>query len=67
LNVREVELEHLKTTIIAYHEEYKVVEDLQKDVKNFRDKELNHREGGVDLQNYIDKQLKKKQRESLDT
>ena len=60
MNLREVELEHLKTTIIAYHEEYKVVEDLHKDVKNLRDKEANHRDGGVDLQNYIDKNLRKK-------
>jgi hypothetical protein len=39
LNLREVEVEHIKTTIIALHEEYKVVEDLHKDVKNLRDKE----------------------------
>ena len=28
LTLREVEIEHLKTTIIALHEEYKIVEDL---------------------------------------
>ena len=64
--MREVEVEHLKTTIIALHEEYKVVEDLHKDVQNLRDKEQNHREGGNDLQQYIDNQMKRKQREVED-
>jgi hypothetical protein len=39
LTHRAVEIEHLKTTIIAIHEEYKVVEDSWKDVKNLRDRE----------------------------
>jgi hypothetical protein len=42
-------VEHIKTTIIALHEEFKIVEDLHKDVKNLRDKEVNHKEGGADL------------------
>jgi hypothetical protein len=58
LTHRDVEIEHLKTSIIAVHEEYKAVEDIWKDVKNLRDKEENHRLGGDDLQNYINRPLK---------
>jgi hypothetical protein len=47
--LREVEIEHIKTTIIALHEEFKVVEDLHKDARNLRDKESNHKDGAADL------------------
>ena len=53
-----MEIEHLKTQIIALHEEYKVVDDTWKDVKVLRDREENHQAGAEDLQNYIDGKLK---------
>ncbi len=58
LTLREVEVEHIKTTIIALHEEYKVVEDLHRDVKNYRDKEENHKEGVINLKDFTDHKLK---------
>ena len=39
LSIRDVEIEHLKTSVISLHEEFRVVEDLHKDVKNLREKE----------------------------
>lgn len=49
----------MKTTIISLHEEFKVVEDLHKDVKNLRDKETDHRAGGRDLNEFVEGTLKK--------
>ena len=48
----------MKTTIISLHEEYKVVEDLHKDVKNLRDKEIDHRAGARDLSTFVEGTLK---------
>jgi len=42
LTVRNVEVDHLKTTIIALHEESKVVEDEHKDAATKREKEQHH-------------------------
>jgi hypothetical protein len=53
-----VEVEHIKTTIISLHEEYKIVEDRHKDTKNYRDKENNHKDGSDNINGYVDKQLK---------
>ena len=59
LTLRDIEVEHLKTTIISMHEEYKVVEDLHKDVKNLREKEVDHRAGARDLTEFVEGTLKK--------
>jgi hypothetical protein len=40
--VRQVEIDHLKTTIIALHEEFRVVEDERKDADTKREKESLH-------------------------
>ena len=48
----------MKTTIISLHEEYKVVDDLHKDVKNLRDKEIDHRAGARDLNTFVEGTLK---------
>jgi hypothetical protein len=61
--LREVEVEHLKTTIISLHEEFKVVEDLHKDVRNLRDKEENHRAGAALLTQYITGELAASEKE----
>jgi CHASE3 domain sensor protein len=66
LTLKDVEIEHLKTTIICLIEEHKVVEDLHKDVRNKRDKEQCHKEGAADLNNYIDNTLKKQAQEEDD-
>lgn len=59
LTIRVVEKEHLTTTIIAYHEEWKVVEDEHKDVKNLRDREEGHKAGAINLSSYKDNVLKR--------
>ena len=53
LTLKDVELEHLKTTIIALNEDYKVVEDLHKDTKNIREKEQHHQSTSYELDIYI--------------
>jgi hypothetical protein len=42
LSIRQVEIDHLKTSIIALHEEFKVVEDERQDAENKREKEALH-------------------------
>ena len=48
LSIRQVEIDHLKTSIIALHEEFKVVEDERRDADNKREKESLHlKQGGI--------------------
>jgi hypothetical protein len=47
--VRQVEIDHLKTTIIALHEEFKVVEDERKDADTNREKETLHQAQGTEV------------------
>jgi len=53
----------LKTVIIAHHEEFKVVEDLHKDVQNQRDRETGNNQGEYKLKTYKDGTLLKQKAE----
>ncbi len=50
----EVEIEHIKTNIIAIHEECVVYEDQAKDVKDYRDSEAFHQREGDNMQSHLD-------------
>jgi uncharacterized protein (DUF3084 family) len=52
--VRNVEIDHLKTSIIALHEEFKVVEDERKDVETKREKESVHVASAAKLSKFIE-------------
>ena len=57
LSVRGVELEHLRISIIALHEESKVVEDEHKDAAIKRDKEVFHARAADEMGLFIDRTL----------
>ena len=52
--MRNVEIDHLKTSIIALHEEFKVVEDERKDVETKREKESVHVASAAKLSKFIE-------------
>jgi len=52
--VRQVEADHLKTSIIALHEEYKVVEDERQDAENKREKEGLHMRAAVTVGEFLE-------------
>ena len=55
--MRQVEVDHLKTSIIALHEEFKVVEDERYDANNKREKEGIHQGLAVEVGEYLDVHL----------
>lgn len=52
--MRQVEADHLKTSIIALHEEFKVVEDERQDAENKREKEALHMRAGATVGEFLD-------------
>jgi uncharacterized protein (DUF3084 family) len=52
-----VEIDHLKTSIIALHQEFKVVEDERKDVETKREKEEIHRQAAENVGRFLDRTL----------
>ena len=52
--MRQVEVDHLKTSIIALHEEFKVVEDERHDADNKREKEQLHMRQAATVGEFLD-------------
>ena len=53
LSVRGVEVEHLRISIIALHEESKVVEDEHKDAATKREKEAHHAKAADEINLFL--------------
>ena len=54
MSVRNVEIDHLKTSIIALHQEFKVVEDERKDVETKREKEDMHQAAAANVGRFLE-------------
>ena len=52
-----MEIDHLKTSIIALHQEFKVVEDEQKDTETKRQKEMAHEQAAEEVGRYLENTL----------
>ena len=61
--MRNVEIDHLKTSIIALHQEFKVVEDERKDVETKREKEEVHRVAAETIGRFLERTLQVQQAE----
>ena len=57
--MRNVEIDHLKTSIIALHQEFKVVEDERKDVETKREKERLHQAAGDNIGKFVEGTLQR--------
>ncbi len=57
--MRNVEIDHLKTSIIALHQEFKVVEDERKDTETKREKEQAHAIAAEGIGRYLEYTLTK--------
>ena len=55
--MKSVEVDHLKTSIIALHEEFKVVEDERQDADNKREKDQLHLKCGIKVGEFLDSQF----------
>lgn len=66
LSVRQVEVDHLKTSIIALHEEFKVVEDEKRDVVSKREKEAHHGSSGSAVGDFLEATLQREAQEEED-
>ncbi len=63
LSVRGVEVEHLRISIIALHEESKVVEDELKDAATKREKEAHHARAADEIKQFLGGTLQVQARE----
>ena len=66
LSVRGVEVEHLRISIIALHEESKVVEDEHKDAATKREKEAHHAKAAEEVSQFLSGTLQVQAREDED-
>ncbi len=53
LSEKEVEIEHLKTTVVALSQKIELMKDLEKDVENHQVLSQNHKQKRVEMQNYL--------------